>query len=312
MAMSTTKPEQESGERPVVGKGVTELFVPIAGEAEGVRYRPHLLREAEVHFSSVKAKTEGSRRVRFVNPVQAEGIDWEEDRDCGVPLKALAKEPRKGAGFEELPGYAMNEDNYKPVEDEFEDWIYRHERAEVLYSPLFKMYSKLGEEEGDFRARIALKAREIRDEMVEKMRDRYEKKIKTKEGQLNRAELAVEKEKAESTSASLQAGASILGGLLGSLLGGRKSRSSAVGAGSRAYKQRQDVGIAKEKARALERELADLETELREEVADLEREYDPKTAELETIEIKPYKKNIDVKAVALLWLPYDEHGDGVW
>ena len=36
MAMSSGQVEQEGGERPVVGKGVTELFVPIAGEAEGV------------------------------------------------------------------------------------------------------------------------------------------------------------------------------------------------------------------------------------------------------------------------------------
>lgn len=312
MAMGSAKVEQEGGERPVVGKGVTELFVPIAGEADGVSYRPHLLREAEVHFTSTKAKVQGSRRVRFVNPVKKDGIDWEHARDCGVGLKALSKDPRKGARFEELPGYAMNEDNYKPVEDEFEDWIYRNERAEVLYAPLFKSYSKLGEGEGDFRANIALKAREVRDEAVEKMRDKYEKKIKTKEGQLDRAELAVEKEKAESTSATWQAGASILGGLLGGLLGGRKSRGSAVTSGSRAYKQRRDVGIAKEKAKALEKDIAEMEAELREEVEDLEREYDPQKAELERIQIKPYKKDIDVKAVALLWLPYDEHGDGVW
>ena len=120
--------------------------------------------------------------------------------------------------------------------------------------------------------------------------------------------MGIEKEKAESTSAILQT----LGGLLGGLLGGRRSRGGALSAGSRAYKQRRDVGIAKEKARALEEDVAELEAELREEVLDLEREYDPEKATLETIGIKPYKKDIDVKAVALLWLPYDGDGDGVW
>jgi hypothetical protein len=313
MAMSSKTVEVAVNERPVVGKGVTELFVPIAGEAEGMEYRPHLLREAEVHFTSTKAKVEGSRRVRFVNPIKADGIDWKHDRDCGVPITALQDEPRKGAGFAELPGYAMNADNYKPVEDEFEDWIYRNERAEIFHSPLFDAYSQIGEGEGDFRGRITLRAREARDEAVEKLRDKYEKKIRTKEGQLERAEMAIEKEQAEATSATWQAGASIIGGLLGNLLGGRrKSASSAVSSGSRAYKQRRDVALAKDKAKALESDIADLEEELRGEIAELELEFDPQRADLEAISIKPYKKDIDVKAVALLWLPYDEHGDGAW
>ena len=96
MAQTALVVEQDGGHRPVVGSGVTELFMPIAGEAEQVGYQAHLLREAEVHFTSTKAKRQGSRRVRFVNPIQADGIDWERDRDCGVPLKSVGREPRRG------------------------------------------------------------------------------------------------------------------------------------------------------------------------------------------------------------------------
>jgi len=312
MAMSSGKTEQDSGSRPVVGKGVTELFVPFSGEAEEVRYRPALLREAEVHFASTKAKVEGARRVRFINPITAEGIDWERDEDCGVALDVLAQAPRKGAGFEDLPGYAMNADNYKPVEDEFEDWIYRHERVEVFFSPDFKEYSQMGEGEGAFRGRVAHRAREERDEVVEKLRKKYGKKIRTKEDQFERAELAVEKEKVEASSATWQAGASVIGGLLGSILGGRKSRTSMVGSSSRAYKQRKDVQLAEQKMGRYREAVEELEEELREEVAALEEKFDPQKAELETISIKPYKKDIDVKSVSLLWLPYDERGERMW
>ena len=37
---------------------------------------------------------------------------------------------------------------------------------------------------------------------VEKLRDKYERKLKSKEDQLERAEMAIEKEKAEATSAT--------------------------------------------------------------------------------------------------------------
>ncbi len=313
MAMSTAAPTPGTpDERPIVGEGVEERFVPFAGEAVGVTYRPALIRQATVHFSSAKAKLDGSRTVRFVNPVQESGIDWEEDLDCAVPLKSLVTEPRQGAGFEDLPGYAMNAENYKPVRDEFEDWIYRNERVELIYSPLFKEYSSLGEGEGDFRSRLALKAREARDEAVEKLRDKYESKLKTRQARLERAEMAVDKEEAEATSATWQAGASVLGGLLGGLLGGRKSRGSVVSSGSRAFKQRSDVARAKKMARALEKDIADIEAELRDEIEELEAEFDPEKADLETLSVKPYKKDIDIELVALLWLPFDERGEQAW
>ncbi|MGE9268639.1 MAG: helicase HerA domain-containing protein [Verrucomicrobiales bacterium] len=311
MAMSSA-PEAPKGERPVVGRGVDEFFAPIAGEAEGVTYRPALLREAEVHFSSAKAGLEGSRLLRFVNPIGKKGIDWAEDLGCTIPLKSLTDKPVEGAGFAELPGYAMNADNYKPVEDEFADWIYRKERVNLFHADLYDMYSKLGESEGDFRARLALKGREIRDEAVEELRDKYASKLKTKQGQLERAEIALDKEKAQASSATWKAGVSIVGGLLGGLLGGRKSRRSLTSGATRAFEQRQDVGIAEDKVELIERELRALEAELQEEVAELEARYDASRTVLENEQVKPYKKDIDVTAVALLWLPYDEEGQKVW
>ena len=311
MAMSS-KTEEPKGTRPVVGQGVSEYFVPFAGEADDVTYRPALLREAQVHFSKSKAGLDGSRNVRLINPIAKKGIDWDREFECQVPLKSFKDAPRSGVGFEELPGYAMNAENYKPVEDEFEDWVYRNERINLKYSPLYKMYSKLGESEGDFRARLAVKGRESRDEAVDKMRDRYASKIRTKTDQIERAELGVEKEESEASSATWQAGASVLGKLLGGLFGGRKSRSSSINSATRAMKQRRDVKIAKDKVENYERDLQELEDELAQEISELEEKFDASRTTLEPEPIKPYKKDIDVRAVSLLWLPYNDEGQPVW
>src|SRR5690606_26508832 len=108
-------PAKTSG-RPVVGAGVVEKFAPPAGDPSEVTYRPHLLRVGTVHFVSAKAGAEGSRKVRKVNAILPDGIDW--DRDLPPPLKPeeLGGEPAAGAGFAELPGFAMNAANYKQVE----------------------------------------------------------------------------------------------------------------------------------------------------------------------------------------------------
>ncbi len=82
--------------------------------------------------------------------------------------------------------------------------------------------------------------------------------------------------------------------------------------GTRAVKQRSDVARAKKRAQALAEDLAELEVELREEIEELEAKYDPDRAEMEPLTVKPYKKDIAVELVALLWLPFDERGKPAW
>ena len=207
----------------------------------------------------------------------------------------------------------MQADNYKQVSKDFADYIYRNERVEILYAPALKLYSKLGESEEGFRSRLSTSARELRDEAVEKLRDKYESKIRTKMDQIERAENTLMKEEAESSSANWQIGAKVIGGLLGGLLGGRRSSSSsAVTSASRAYKQRSDVKVAKRKIRDLEEDQADLEGELREEIAELKAEYDSSQLKLEKKRVKPFKKDISVTSAALLWLPYNAEGEKAW
>ena len=315
MAMpgSVVKSNTAKSERPIVGSGVTEYFAPFSTEAEGITYFPSLLREAEVHFSSSKYDLDGAKPLRFVNAMSEQGIDWEKDEECKLPLKSLGDAPRKGASFEVLPGFAMQAGNYKQVSKDFADYIYRNERVEILYAPVLKLYSKLGESEEGFRVRLSTSARELRDEAVEKLRDKYESKIRTKMNQIERAEHTLMKEESESSSANWQIGAKIVGGLLGGLFGGRRSSSSsAVTSASRAYKQRSDVKVAKRKIRDLEEDQADLEGELREEIAELKVEYDSSQLKLEKKSVKPFKKDISITSVALLWLPYNAEGEKAW
>ena len=56
----------------------------------------------------------------------------------------------------------------------------------------------------------------------------------------------------------------------------------------------------------------ELEGELAEEIKALGMQFDPTTVKLETETIKPYKKNIDVRTVCLVWLPYDRNGEKAW
>jgi len=316
MAMPSSQSSGQStpkGKRPIVGNGVSEYFTPFSGEAEGITYRPALLREAEVHFSSSKYGIDSSQIVRFINPMNEDGIDWDQTINLPHPIKALDKKPRRSCGFDNLPGFAMNATNYKQVSKDFADFIYRNERVDLFHAPIFKTYSKLGESEGVFRGRLAQTAREIRDKAVEKMRDKYEAKIKTKIRQRERAENSLAREEAESSSAAWQTGAKILGGLLGGLFGGRRSSTSAtINSATRAYKQHGDVALAKKKIAQIQEDIDDLEAELKEEIEELNDQFDPTTVSLEKVSISPYKKDIHITSTSLIWLPYNQNNEKAW
>jgi len=300
---SSGKQNADGANRPSLGNGVSEWF---DGEAH---YSPHLLRQARIYFHNAKSGVDGSRMLRLVNPIQESGIDWNEMVNCGAPLEEFSSDPDSGGSFDSLPGYAMNQENYKSVEKDWQEEIYRSERVQVFYSPMVKEYSKMGESEGEFRGRITHQSREVRDAAVEKLRDKMQSKLRTKESQLSRAQAAVDRERSQAQSAKIDAGASILSTIFGVLLGSKKMSSTNVRRGSssarsagRAVQQHRDIEVAEAKVAEFQSIIQEMQSDLAEDIDALEDKFDPSSLELEVISIKPYKKDIAIEAVGLLWL----------
>ena len=318
MAMPGVTAAATPSARPVVGSGVKEIFVAPAGSADDVIYQPFLLRTAQVHFSSTKAGVDGSRTVRFVNPITASGIDWEQSVPPPLRLEASGSSPAPGASFADLPGFAMNAANYKQVEKDFGEHLYRNERVEIFSCAPLKAWSQLGESEADFRARLSHQAHEARDAALEKIRAAATKKLTTLEGRLRTAEGQLAKEKAEANASKMQAGVSVLGGILGGLLGrkaglGSITRgSSAIGKATSAYKQQQDVSNATAKVEGVNAEIRAIQTELEAELAKIAASFDPQSLPLETETLKPTRTDVKVVLVALLWLPHDSRNERAW
>jgi hypothetical protein len=309
MAIPGMSAPSAAAARPTVGAGVKEIFVRPVGGGNDIIYQPHLLRAATVHFSSARAGVDASRAVRLVNPITASGIDWETQVEPPAGLDAAGARPVEGAGFGELPGFAMNAANYKQVEKDFAESLFRSERAEIFYCPALKTWSKFDESEGDFRARLMHEAHEARDAAVEKIRAAAAKKIEILETRMRTAESRLAKEKAEANAAKMQAGVSLLGGILGTLLGRKTSAaaitrgSSAIGRATTAYKQHQDVASAGARIEDLGTGIAAIQAETEAEAEKIADSFDPTSIALESEPLKPTKTNVKVDQIALLWLP---------
>jgi hypothetical protein len=121
----------------------------------------------------------------------------------------------------------------------------------------------------------------------------------------------VDREAEQAKSQKMQTAISFGTTLLSSFLG-RKSLSlttlgratTAARGVSRSMKESEDIGRAQESVEAINKMMADLDTEFKEETEALEKSFDSQTETLEKITLKPTKANIVVKILSLAWAPY--------
>ena len=193
--------------------------------------------------------------------------------------------------------------------------MYRSQALNLFKSPSSGLCSKQGESERDFRVRLQQSIRESRDSDVQELRQKYAPKKAALDERLRRAQQAEAVQAEQASAAKVQTaisfGATLLGGLLGRKgvsLGTIGRATTAARGVSRSMKESADVARAGETVEAITKQRQDLEAQLENEIAQLTAGSDALTEKLETISIKPKKKDINVKLVALVWAPHVQEG----
>lgn len=321
MAMPGMNSAVGASQRPLLGPGVVEKFAAVSGSTSDVCYRPHLLRVGKVHFDHAKARISVARVVCSAHPILDTTIDWEQPVTNFSRPEMLGDQPCAGARFANLPGYAMNKDGYTQVSKDFAELLYREQGLELLHCDALDAWSTMDESEADFRARLSLRAREVRDEAVDKLRASLTKKLQSVQSRMQTAAAGLERQKAEATSAKMQAGMSVLSGVLGSLFGGRRRGASlstitrgksVLTSATGAFKQGKDVTAAEQKITMIQEEIAALEKQTQEEIDRITAAYDTAALQLEKEILKPSRTDVKVETAGLVWLPFGESNQPVW
>lgn len=303
--------------KPKLPEGTAEFFIPSDVSAGNLCYVPAILRSAVVNFDDAKRKISGVSRVTLVNPIDAGGqrVLWDKFVDIprDIDLSKWNSEPVEGAEFAELPGAAQKSATYTSIKKDYADWVYANHFMEVSHSPLLDAYSNPGEKVDEFKARITQTARELRDQAIEELRAKAAKSLKSLEDKAAKAQLKVDTQQQQATSAKLSAAVSIGTSLLGAFLG-RKSglgglvKSSNITSASRVMREGQEAAAAAAELQSLHDDMAELNKALEDEVQKLRDQYDPTSLVLETFKLTPVKTRIQADAIGILWLPHERVG----
>jgi hypothetical protein len=308
--------------RPVLPPDVPQRFLPLRGPAPAgaaLVYQPMLLGVAEVRFADAKKGLDVADPVTLAASITRDAIavDWDRAVELALSPGDLESSPAPDAGYADVPAPVGKAKSYDGWRKDLAAWLFRNRRLDVLSCPRLKAFSRPGETEGDFRARIQHSGHEKRDAAVEALRKKYAPKIAALQEKIRRAELLVERESEQVKQQGLQTAISIGATLIGAVLGRKvisagsvgRATTAARGAG-RVLKERQDVGRAQETVEALRSQLAEMEAAFRAETDTLGGAGDALAEPLETVSVRPTKQNVSVTLVTLAWAPAWRDGAG--
>jgi len=295
-------------EKPIIPPGIREYFLPYdhsAQKSANVAYQPMIVGAAQVCFSEPKAKANFAKELVFLAPISDSPIpvDWEEAKEADVRVSELKSVPTEGFEYACLPSVASNAKNYPTWAKEFENWLFRTQKIQLFKSPYLNEVSKPEESERDFRIRLQQIGREKRDQIVEKLREKYSTTFTRLDERVRKAQMVLDEQRAQASSQKYQVAVSIGETILSSFLG-RKSSSRATRTAraiARSKKEARDKKNAEANLKAAQQERTRLEAKFQSEVANTETKSNSLTENLEKVEVTPSRSDITIRLLALAW-----------
>jgi hypothetical protein len=301
--------------RPLLPPQVKQYFVPTTAETD-VIYYPMVIGAAQARYSSTKYRVDTARTLRLLAEI-GDGpvpLKWDDATAVELELDALETEPTASGAFADLPAQGTDARSYDKWQKEFSKWVAQTQTLVLYESKANKLFSNPDESEADFRTRLSHAAREDRDALKDKLRQKYAPKLQTLQDRLARARANQEQQAAQARQKGLETAVNVGMGVLGALFGGGRRTSSVASAASRVvksagrtYNEAQDIGRAAETVEGVQTQIAALNQQLEDELNKLETVTDE---QFEEVRIKPKATDVNLELVALAWVPYTRNDKG--
>lgn len=308
---SASEGKTKGGGKAVVPTSMSEYFVRTPKTSSSISYRPFIAGFAKIHFIDKKYNID-----EWMNPclvVEAgQGVnrlDWETAENHPDLKQQLAATPAEHALYEEVSSEILNEKNYSGFKRDFTSYLYQNYTLKISEFKELKLVSKPQESEMDFRLRISLALREQRDELCQKMRDQYEKKVTILKDKIRKAEGKKSSEQMQSWYQKFEAFLSMTTTIIGAVFGKKVTKTTINQAGTtfrrmgRMGKESQDVTNAEDNLKALQEQLDELQSQLEADIAKISTNIDASRLQLDEVTIKPLKTEIGIEQIALVWWP---------
>jgi hypothetical protein len=328
---TSTTPEGYAATPPTLDPSVSQVFLPLEWNEEAalrqltqeagrglqveramLLYEPAILGGANVRFVDRKRNiNEQVTRVLLAPPPSdLGGMDWERAETLDLRLDQLVdtRPPTtsdQSPFFTPAPESANSPQELKEIARSLEDWLYYHSRLTLTVHPELDLFQRPGEGERAFNIRLQQVARERRDAEVDALTDKYRTRVERLEAKLRKEERELISDEAEYEARKSEARLTMGETALSFLMGRRRTRGISTVATKRrlADKAKLDAKETLQEIEDLEQEIAELEEELQTETKEITNRWVDLLDDLATEELHPRRTDVDVRLVALAWLP---------
>jgi len=295
-----SKPAREDGFESFINidKSIEQKFtMDVTGQNN---FRATLQGKVELHyFNASKGIDENETICLNLELYEDDNIDWDNAETIEECPQFSDSEP-SNSSFASLSSDVSADKALKKTKKSLVNWVYRTKRLETFRCTSPRLSSEPYESLGDFKVRIKDQLDDKKEIEIEKLQERYEKKEKTLLKRLQRAQDKVAKEEADASKSMVDTGIAILGALFGRTSTAKLGR--AFSRGSRAYKERGDIGRAEEALAELHEEIELLAEELEDKIDKLSLKYDVDNVDIKESAMKPRKSDIHVEELSLVWV----------
>ncbi len=220
-------------------------------------------------------------------------VDYD-DRDL-VPAAPM------GAVYGFVPAEVKAKTYWTGLQKALVEELVRSRTTEILVNTELKAASRPGETREEFVARCHTLTDAAADKAMTALRTKYEAKLSTARQKVTDAQINAQSLQMEYDSNFGLAATGM--NVLGSLLGGRRSRSSLAADARRQSAASAKVGAAQQKAQAQAQAFTVLEAELNQDIIDLDNEWTAKAENVTTKSIPLEKADVVVRDFRVVWIP---------
>lgn len=290
-----------------VPSGIPSYLLPGAGRSGS--YRPLVGAMTEIYYKEADGSLSEEREVRVAEI--SDGVfpvDWTRSDVLKVRAEDLDSRLPANGRYESLPAPARKKSSFTQWSKDLQDYLYRNKSVVRYENPGFKLSSQPGEDERAFRIRLQQETRDQREREIDALRDKYERRLATLEERVRKAAQAVEREKEQAGDAKRQAAISVGSTILSAIFGKKAlstttfNKAATAGRGaSRAARAGADIGRAEETLQRAQEKYDEMVQRMEQELADLTDRLEAKSEDIRTVEIKPLKRDINVRVIGVFW-----------
>ncbi|MCA9865074.1 MAG: ATP-binding protein [Anaerolineae bacterium] len=309
--------------RPPVPGGAGEYFLPanltLSEAAEthryplapgaresGILYRPALLAQAGVHLTNAKyaLNTDTIWTALIYEAELTPPIRWEDNHNPPVDDRKLDRAPVSDARFASLGGPLADAKLLRALETDFIDYIVRNGAVTIRANDKLKVYGGPEMSDADFAQLCEDAADDLMQAELDKVKARFETKLKSVEEKLKKEERELAEDEAEFKSRKGEEYAKHAETLLSFFGGRRKSLSSSLSKRRMAEKAKADIEESEQAIADMQEQLGDLKGEMEVALDEVEAKYDALIADTKEVPVAPKKTDVRVAMFGVAWVPH--------